>query len=108
MFSKSEKPPLTEETASPISPPRGETTAHLDKAYDFIQNQSSVDTGDVDIKAVRRKVDFRLIPIMLVLYAMQFLDKINLNVCLAQLTSLVIFEGEKGGLQAHFGYSMLL
>jgi len=70
-----------------VSPPSAssiDSTSDLDKAYNFIQNVVTVgnlDTDSVDIKAIRRRVDFRLIPIMLLCYVMQTLDKVNINVC---------------------------
>lgn len=81
MPSMSEKAPLPE-VAPPLSTLSVETINHLDKAYNYIQNTNtaSLDTGNVDIKAIRRKVDFHLIPIMLLVYSMQVLDKVNINV----------------------------
>lgn len=77
-----------EKTAnSSVSPPSTSSTesiSDLDKAYNFIQNVNNagdIDTDSVDIKAIRRRVDFRLIPIMLLCYIMQTLDKVNINVC---------------------------
>jgi len=56
----------------------------LDNAFKFIKNvdHGSFDVGSIDLKALRRKIDWRLIPIMFLCSVMQFLDKINLNVCL--------------------------
>ncbi|KAH7342983.1 putative MFS transporter [Rhexocercosporidium sp. MPI-PUGE-AT-0058] len=78
MPSMSEKSPISE-AALPASTPSVKITTHLDKAYNYIQNTASLDIGDVDIRAVRRKVDFRLIPVMLMVYTMQVLDKVNVN-----------------------------
>lgn len=81
-----EKSSVSETTLTPSAP--GVTTnTHLDSAYNFIQNTNtaSLEPGDVDIRAVRRKVDFRLIPIMFLVYGMQFLDKVNINVRLISL-----------------------
>lgn len=79
MPSVSEKTPVSEATL-PSPTTSVEINTHLDKAYNYIQNTASLNTGDVDIRAVRRRVDFRLIPIMLLVYAMQVLDKVNINV----------------------------
>ncbi|KAH6723929.1 putative MFS transporter [Leptodontidium sp. MPI-SDFR-AT-0119] len=78
MPSVSEKTPVSEATL-PSPTTSVEINTHLDKAYNYIQNTASLNTGDVDIRAVRRRVDFRLIPIMLLVYAMQVLDKVNIN-----------------------------
>ncbi|PVH89934.1 MFS general substrate transporter [Cadophora sp. DSE1049] len=79
MASTNEKTPISD--AAPASMSSVTTTTHLDNAYNFIQNTNaaSLEPGDVDIRAIRRKVDFHLIPIMLLVYAMQFLDKVNIN-----------------------------
>lgn len=36
--------------------------------------------GNVDLKALRRKIDRRLMPYMFCCYVLQFLDKVMLNV----------------------------
>lgn len=60
-------------------------TAHdLDQAYWYVQ-ESSVGsnvypTSASDLKALRRKVDWHIVPIMFCCYTMQFIDKVLLNV----------------------------
>lgn len=61
-------------------------TAHdLDRAFWYVQ-ESSVGSSDVyptsasDLKALRRKIDWHIVPIMFCCYTMQFIDKVLLNV----------------------------
>ena len=55
---------------------------NLDQAYWFIEK--SKDVGEeslrVDLLKVRRKVDWRIVPVMLLCYAAAFIDKAMLNV----------------------------
>lgn len=52
-----------------------------DKAFAHVAslNQSHVD-GNVDLKAVRRKIDWRIVPVMAACFSLQFLDKVLINV----------------------------
>jgi hypothetical protein len=59
----------------------------LDKAYIYLTHQNNVGDETVDIKALRRKIDWRIVPIMFLCYTMQFIDKVNVNVSLIQLQS---------------------
>ena len=54
----------------------------LDDAFKYLQilEHRNLDTSDVNLRALRRKVDWRILPIMFLCYSMQFLDKVNLNV----------------------------
>lgn len=54
----------------------------LDAAFDFINSYADEDgqITDIDIRAVRRKVDWHIVPIMFLCYLAQSLDKTNLNV----------------------------
>jgi hypothetical protein len=53
----------------------------LDEAYVFLTQHNHGD-GSVDLKALRRKIDWRILPIMFLCYTMQFLDKVMINVSL--------------------------
>jgi hypothetical protein len=53
----------------------------LDKAYLFLTEHSNGDDS-VDLKALRRKIDWRIVPLMFLCYTMQFVDKVMINVCL--------------------------
>ena len=67
---------------SPTSP---ETTdvhgKDVDKAFIFLAEHSNGDDS-IDLKALRRKIDWRIVPIMFLCYVMQFVDKVMINVCL--------------------------
>jgi hypothetical protein len=54
----------------------------FDNAFNYIQsiNTADLDTESVDFKELRRKVDYRIMPVMFLCYTMQFLDKVNINV----------------------------
>lgn len=72
---------------SPPASPRNNTSVDsrdLDLAFRYIQDakqgadEAAAET--VDLKALRRKIDWRILPIMFLCYTMQFLDKVNINV----------------------------
>lgn len=53
-----------------------------DQAYNFLtsNNASSDAASRVDLKRLRRKIDWYIVPIMFLCYTMQFIDKVSLNV----------------------------
>lgn len=54
----------------------------VDDAVEYLEGHSGVaNIQDVDISALRRKIDYRIIPFMFCCYVLQFLDKVMLNVC---------------------------
>lgn len=54
-----------------------------DRAYDFLTSAlaSQDAAAQIDLKRLRRKVDWYIVPIMFLCYTMQFIDKVSLNVC---------------------------
>ncbi len=56
-----------------------ETASDLDAAFNFINGHHDA-SDSVDIAAVRRKIDWHIVPLMFLCYTMQFLDKVILNV----------------------------
>lgn len=62
---------------------KGIDKGDLDRAFVYLsgQNQSQLD-NNVDLKALRRKIDWRIIPVMTACYGLQFLDKVLINVSL--------------------------
>lgn len=54
----------------------------LDRAFVYLarHNQNHLDDNVVDLKALRRKIDWRIIPVMTACYGLQFLDKVLINV----------------------------
>lgn len=57
-------------------------TEGVDDAWSFLNrhHDESASGSTVDINALRRKVDWRIVPLMFGCYTMQFLDKVILNV----------------------------
>ena len=58
----------------------------VDDAWSFLNktHDGNEDATTVDINALRRKIDWRIVPIMFGCYTMQFLDKVILNVSRSQ------------------------
>jgi hypothetical protein len=56
----------------------------VDRAFIYLtgQDQSHLD-HNVDLKALRRKIDWRILPIMSACYGLQFLDKVLINVSIS-------------------------
>ena len=57
-------------------------TGDKDQAYDFlVKNQANSDNEatPTGLRAIRRKVDWNIVPIMFACYTLQFLDKVLLN-----------------------------
>jgi predicted MFS family arabinose efflux permease len=56
--------------------------AEVDEAWEFLNNNrdaAEADTSGIDMLALRRKVDLRIVPLLFLCYTMQFLDKVILN-----------------------------
>jgi hypothetical protein len=68
------------------------SSASVDQAWKFLNENrdaaDETDTSSVDMTALRRKIDFRVVPLMFLCYTMQFLDKVILNVCVTCLSFL--------------------
>ena len=54
----------------------------IDDAWSYLdtQHRDSHDADSISIKALRRRIDWRIVPLMFGCYTMQFLDKVILNV----------------------------
>lgn len=55
----------------------------IDQAYLYMQNAQRDDITELspdELKKLRRKIDFRIVPIMFCCYTMQFIDRVSLNV----------------------------
>lgn len=74
--------PSNASSRSPQTDAKDDDAKSLDKAYIYLtqQNHGDADDGTVDINALRRKIDWRIVPIMFLCYTMQFIDKVNVNV----------------------------
>lgn len=64
----------------------------VDAAWEFL-NEHRDARGDVtSVKALRRKIDWHVVPVMFCCYTMQFLDKVILNVCVSFLRIMSIYK----------------
>lgn len=57
--------------------------ARIDQAYSYMlqaRGSGIVEKSPGEIKRLRRKIDWWIVPIMFCCYTMQFLDKVSLNV----------------------------
>lgn len=52
----------------------------VDNAWSYLNRQGNADTNAVNMRALRRKIDWHIVPLMFGCYTMQFLDKVILNV----------------------------
>jgi hypothetical protein len=55
--------------------------SNVDDAWTFLNDHANTDheTSALDIRAIRRKIDWHIVPLMFGCYTMQFLDKVILN-----------------------------
>jgi len=67
-----------------ISPPPTSVPPDVDDAWKFLDTNRDayVDDGEesVNMAAIRRKIDYRILPLGFLLFTMQFTDKLVLNV----------------------------
>ncbi|KAG9599381.1 MFS general substrate transporter, partial [Aureobasidium melanogenum] len=70
---KHQPDPYTEERISPA------TTADLDASYETYKSHEGSPIDPVEAKRVLRKIDMRIVPILFVVYLLQYLDKNSLN-----------------------------
>lgn len=75
-------------SASNIEAGGAGANAEVDQAWKFLNSNRDAadeDTSSIDMKALRRKIDLRVVPLLFLCYTMQFLDKVILNVSVASL-----------------------
>ena len=63
-----------------ITPKRNNDDDNLKHGQDKTR-VNNVNPTRVNLQALRRKIDWRIVPIMFLCYTVQFLDKVNINVC---------------------------
>lgn len=76
----------------------------LDQAYWYVQESGSHKedkASAIELKALRRKTDWWIVPIMFCCYTMQFIDKVSLNVG-------ICINSQSGGKLAYQAFSMRL
>ena len=83
-YEQGSKVPAMSALTMPTSPSTSPMVANedLDVAFKYIQNVSNgeIDFSSINMAALRRKIDWHIVPIMFLCYTMQFLDKVNINV----------------------------
>ena len=71
------------QTADISEKAHGAQGQNLDQAYWYVHDVNRTDAAEatpLELRALRRKIDWRIVPIMFCCYTMQFIDKISLNV----------------------------
>ncbi len=71
---------LSLNTAEKGDPEHNARGRDLDKAYWYVQEHDTSQWSLLELKALRRKIDWWIVPIMFCCYTMQFIDKVLLNV----------------------------
>ena len=68
--------------------PTTTTGKDLDQAYVFLSEHNNNGDENINLKALRRKIDWRIIPLMFLCYVMQFVDKYGFPIsnCIRLLT----------------------
>lgn len=54
-------------------------TKHRDDNYELYKASRDLQTDPAEIKRVLRKVDYRIVPILVITYMLQYLDKNSIN-----------------------------
>jgi len=84
MTSSEEHPKETSVTKEVLGSDSGSThddsSSTVDGAWRYLDGHRGAQVN-VDMKALRRKIDWHIVPLMFLCYTMQFLDKVILNVC---------------------------
>ncbi|KEY72298.1 hypothetical protein S7711_00986 [Stachybotrys chartarum IBT 7711] len=81
VFEKGQREPMGHETASNATSGIERASANdsdVDAAWQFLNKHRNA-ASDVNIDALRRKIDWRIVPLMFFCYTLQFLDKVILN-----------------------------
>lgn len=72
---------LSVNTTEKVDTEQDDRGRDLDKAYWYVQEHDTSQWSVLELKALRRKIDWWIVPIMFCCYTMQFIDKVLLNVC---------------------------
>lgn len=71
------------EAEVPVSGASHPAVANVDAAWEFLNANREVEdvhATEAELRSLRRKIDWHIVPIMFCCYTMQFLDKVILNV----------------------------
>jgi hypothetical protein len=80
----------SETEASAASPTfRAESDDDLDEAFRYLHDHTDAESGSVDLAALRRRIDWKIVPIMFACYVLQFVDKVVINVRWNSSTSIL-------------------
>lgn len=73
---------MSDKQEIPATSDRKKPVVAVDQAWDYLEahGDSSFNEGSFDLKALRRKIDWRIVPLMFCCYTMQFIDKVLINV----------------------------
>jgi hypothetical protein len=52
----------------------------LDEAFKYLHDHTDAESAGIDVAALRRRIDWRIVPIMFACYVLQFVDKVVINV----------------------------
>ncbi|KFY26147.1 hypothetical protein V493_04242 [Pseudogymnoascus sp. VKM F-4281 (FW-2241)] len=69
----------TDTTSPEIPTVSAERDVDLDDAFKYLHDHADAESTSIDLAALRRKIDWRLVPIMFVCYILQFVDKVVIN-----------------------------
>jgi hypothetical protein len=62
-----------------LTVPPSETSSRLDDTYEAYKNNQGVGYEAAEAKKTLRKIDYRIIPILFLIYLLQYLDKNGIN-----------------------------
>ena len=74
-----EKSVTKEVIGSDVSSAHEDSSSAIDTAWRYLDGHRDAHTS-VDMRALRWKIDWHIVPLMFLCYTMQFLDKVILNV----------------------------
>lgn len=58
---------------------RSPAASHVDDTYQIYRQHAGQDIDPLEAKRVLRKIDFRLLPVLFLIYLLQYLDKNGIN-----------------------------
>jgi hypothetical protein len=65
--------------ANADSSPSSSASSDLDDNYDLYKQQVGMESDPAEAKRVLRKIDLRVVPVLFVIYLLQYLDKNGIN-----------------------------
>ena len=71
--------PRRSQDADPPKAPLDASERDLDDTYGVFREAENLEFSEEDANRVRRKIDLRIVPILIVTYGLQYLDKNSIN-----------------------------